>query len=72
MYGNGAESRKEGRAPFVYGRSSMDRYLHILLLHLFIYFYNKHSFFFFFNTSEKTRNEDLLWGAASFFFIPAG
>lgn len=28
--------------------------------------------FFFFNTSEKTRNEDLLWGAASFSFIPAG
>ena len=55
----------------------MDRYLHILLPHLFIYFYNKHSFFFFFLTSvrvtsEKRKNEDLLWGAASFSSIPSG
>lgn len=41
----------------------MDRYLHILLPHLFIYFYNKHSFFFFFfNISKSHLRKKEEWG----------
>lgn len=44
----------------------MGRHLHILLPHLFIYFYNKHSFFFFFffvnNISKSHLRKKKEWG----------
>ena len=63
--------RREGLRLCMGGALWTDTFTFYYFIYLFTFTISI-PFFFFLNTSEKTRNEDLLWGAASFFSIPAG